>query len=686
MAAPVLQFKRGEFANLPALKAGEPGFTTDKYDLYIGLDNNISNNKFFGSHRYWKKETVSTGSGINLVEGSGTGNDFITLAAPGSVGAAVTYYFPATQGSSSSVLTNDGSGNLSWSSGSNNPYFTGIATFSGTTDNVLGDPNTGAVQIDGGLGINKNLTVGANLNVQGYSEFVGVVTFKGGTINLGDANTDDINVAGEFISNLVPNSDATYDIGDGGQSKRWRNASFSGVGTFATGAIADAIQIGITASGEIDTSSGGLTLDSATGQTTIDDNLSVTGISTVTGAFFANGNVTLGDGAGDAISIKGTTTFEQSITGTISTATRATTIDTISVADNDATYYPTFVNSHNTTVATETVYTDGHLFYNPFYNILQTKDLILTGNADITGVTTVRNPFIALNGANISGAETILSSATVSDLTTNRIVLAGTAGSLNDNANLVYASNQGLIVGTGGANITGVSTFSTDLTVGGDIRINGNEIKASDGSTNITLTDNVLTTFVGDIRVNGNSIQASDGSVNIEMTSGTLTEVKGDLKVSGNDIQGSDGINAISLSGSGSVGVASDLTITGNLYVNGSTTQVNTTQLTVEDTIVELGLVNGSAPGADLNKDLGIILNYYTTSAKKSAIYWDDSLSRIAIASDITESSSVLTAAAYAALEIGSLWINDCAGQSQVISCTGSERFLENITIDGGSF
>ena len=70
MASPVIQFKRGAFASLPALKAGEPAFTNDKYDLYIGLDNNSSNNKFFGSHRYWLKETTTAGSGLNLVEGT----------------------------------------------------------------------------------------------------------------------------------------------------------------------------------------------------------------------------------------------------------------------------------------------------------------------------------------------------------------------------------------------------------------------------------------------------------------------------------------------------------------------------------------------------------------------------------------------------------------------------------------
>jgi len=38
------------------------------------------------------------------------------------------------------------------------------------------------------------------------------------------------------------------------------------------------------------------------------------------------------------------------------------------------------------------------------------------------------------------------------------------------------------------------------------------------------------------------------------------------------------------------------------------------------------------------------------------------------------------------ALELGSLWVNDCAGTSQVINCSGTTRTLENITIDGGTF
>ena len=105
----------------------------------------------------------------------------------------------------------------------------GITTYQDTTDNTLGDADTGAFQIDGGLGVNKNVTVGGNLNVQGYSEFVGVVTFRGGTINIGDADTDDVNIGGEFISSLIPNDDATYVLGS--SSKRWRDGNFSGIVT-----------------------------------------------------------------------------------------------------------------------------------------------------------------------------------------------------------------------------------------------------------------------------------------------------------------------------------------------------------------------------------------------------------------------------------------------------------------------
>jgi mannose/fructose/N-acetylgalactosamine-specific phosphotransferase system component IIB len=149
----------------------------------------------------------------------------------------------------------------------------GITTYTDTTDNTLGDADTGAFQIDGGLGVNKNVTVGGNLNVQGYSEFIGVATFRGGTINIGDANTDNVNIGGEFISNLVPNDDDSYDIGI--TTQRWRNGIFSGIVTttnlYASGITTTGLlDIGI--GGTIFTSieSGFIGINSTTPTTTLD--------------------------------------------------------------------------------------------------------------------------------------------------------------------------------------------------------------------------------------------------------------------------------------------------------------------------------------------------------------------------------------------------------------------------------
>jgi len=84
--------------------------------------------------------------------------------------------------------------------------------------------SSGGITTTGG-----NLFVGKNLYVKGTSEFIGIATFRGGTISIGDSTTDDINIGGEFISDLNPNDDASYDLGI--DSQRWRNARLSGLVT-----------------------------------------------------------------------------------------------------------------------------------------------------------------------------------------------------------------------------------------------------------------------------------------------------------------------------------------------------------------------------------------------------------------------------------------------------------------------
>ena len=156
-----------------------------------------------------------------------------------------------------------------------------------------------------------------------------------------------------------------------------------------------------------------------------------------------------------------------------------------------------------------------------------------------------------------------------------------------------------------------------------------------------------------------------------------------------------DGTTAITItSARGTVATNSDLTVGGNLYVNGSTTQVNTSQITVEDRTIELGIVDGAAPSSTTTWDLGVLFNYYDSSAKKSALIWEQADARFKLGSVITDGGGTgvnnpqITFTSYAALEVGELWLNgSCTGgSSQVIACSGSSLVLQNITVDGGAF
>ena len=257
---------------------------------------------------------------------------------------------------------------------------------------------------------------------------------------------------------------------------------------------------------------------------------------------------------------------------------------------------------------------------------------------NVTGITTVGGAFDANGGANISGGETVLSSATVSDLTDNRVVIAGTSGALEDSGNLTFNGSTlavtGNITSNSGASLTGGETTLSSATV-------------SD------LTDN---------------------RVVIAGTSGALED--------SNNLQ----FDGTTLAVTGNITASANVTVSGNLTVNGTTSQINTVNTTIEDTLLELQVVDGAALSSDTNKDVGIVMNYYSGSAKKAAFYWDDSTARFVLSAVATESTGVMTNSTAGGMEVGSLYVNDCAGISQVISCSGTTRSLENINLDGGTF
>ena len=83
-----------------------------------------------------------------------------------------------------------------------NPRLTGSFTLSGS---MVGDSaSTGSF---------------GRLNVTGNSNMVGNLTI-GGNIQIGDSTGDSITITADLTSNLIPNTDSTYDLGS--STKNWR--------------------------------------------------------------------------------------------------------------------------------------------------------------------------------------------------------------------------------------------------------------------------------------------------------------------------------------------------------------------------------------------------------------------------------------------------------------------------------
>ena len=636
MAAPVIKFKRGANSSLPALKAGEPAFVTDEFDFYIGLDNDANNNKFFGSHRYWTRETNTAGSAVRVVEGANNGDNYIELKSPATLGGNLTYTLPATN-VTNGILQNDGSGNLSWMTSGT---LVGPITISDTTDSTSKD--TGVLIVEGGVGIEKSLHVGAavsitdDLFVKGESEFIGIVTFRGGTVRLGDSSADDIVVGGEFASSLVPDDDDTFDLGSATQ--QWRHLYLDG--TLEADAINNS---GVTTTTALKGFSYLQAPHSATTQ-----NLAVT-VAAKSAAHRYNGT-----GSSNGYKIDG-------VESPILHFTPGKTYRF--VHDNTGSHPLKFYLD----AAKVTNYTTGVSFQNTYTEITisDTTPAVLhyqctahgyMGNAIITHSNAVNTP----HDATFKGAVSVEGNVDLGNATSDTITPTG-----RFDADILPATDGAIDLGSSDREFQDLfidGTAQIDSLVADTADINGGTIDgvtiggASAGAGTFTdLTGgNIRIGVTGD-----NEIDTSSGALTLDSADGTVT-------------------------------VDDNLTVNGTLTVLGSQSIINTETLKVEDSLIEVGLVNSGgslvAPSSDANIDVGLIFHYYSGSAKKAAVFWDDSVGRIAFGADVSESTSVLTNTTHATIEAGGVFIKDAAGLSAVISHDGSLRQLENITVDGGSF
>lgn len=104
--------------------------------------------------------------------------------------------------------------------------------------------------------------------------------------------------------------------------------------------------------------------------------------------------------------------------------------------------------------------------------------------------------------------------------------------------------------------------------------------------------------------------------------------------------------DAMSISSGGDVSFSQDVSVAGNLTVNGTTTTVNSTVVTIQDPIIVLGSNSGLAAPSDDNKDRGVQFNWHNGSVAKSGFFgFDDDTGKFTFVPDAVIAGEVVSGA-----------------------------------------
>ena len=231
----------------------------------------------------------------------------------------------------------------------------------------------------------------------------------------------------------------------------------------------------------------------------------------------------------------------------------------------------------------------------------------------------------------------------------------GTADVVPLNSTLTFAGNTGITT-TVSDNQISIDLDDTTVTPGSYGSASAIPTFTVDQQGRLTAagTVNVATVLniTGDSGTDGVSLLTE--TLNFEGGTGVTTTVTDDnVKIDiGQDVSTTSNVtfNNVTVSGtltsdditSTNINVDGNATITGNLTVNGTTTTVNSSTVTVDDIILTLG--GDTAPAADDNLDRGIEYRYHNGSAAKLGFFGlDDSTGEFVYIPDATNTANVMS-------------------------------------------
>ena len=396
------------------------------------------------------------------------------------------------------------------------------------------------------------------------------------------------------------------------------------------------VKIGVTAAGEIDTSSGNLTIDSAGGTVTIDDDVTISGSLTVSGTTTTVNSTQVN--IQNAFVFEGATADAHETTLTTIDPTADRTIKLPNVSGT----IPVLAAESSTQISA----TPAEI------NVLDGITSTVAELNILDGVTATAAEINALDGITSTVAELNILDGVTSTATELNIVDGNTSAGTT-----AVAGSDGLVTNDAGTmRQTTVDTFDTYLAAttktltNKSISLASNTVTGttaqfnsalSDGSfattagsetlTNKTLTTPVIASFNQTSGSNLLTAPAATDTLVGRATTDTLTNKTisgadntlsniGNSSLSNSTITASDGSNSTAIalggtltfagttnevtvaesSGTVTIGLPDNVTISGNLTVSGDTTTVNTATLAVEDPLINLATGNNSSDAVDI--------------------------------------------------------------------------------------
>ena len=345
-------------------------------------------------------------------------------------------------------------------------------------------------------------------------------------------------------------------------------------GLNTVGSLQGNIQLGKTAAGEIDTTSGNLTIDSAGGTVAIDDAVTVSGTLGVTGVATFSTHVAMGDsdilkiGAGPDLTLyhDGTNSYITNATGALKVATETSGIaitlghstSEVTVADNLTVTGNLTVSGTTTTVDSTTINIQNSFVFEGATD--DSHETTLT-TVDPTADRTISLP-------NVSGTLPVLAAASTTQITSTpeeiNLIDGGTSAETT-----AVAGGDGIVTNDNGTmRQTTVDTFDTYL-----------------AATTKTLTNKTLTSPVLNTGVSGSAILDEDAMGSNSATQlATQQSIKAyvDAKVTAEDL------DVTSDSGTIDIDLDSEtLTVAGGTGLSSSATGTTVT-LAIDSTVATL--------------------------------------------------------------------------------------------------